>query len=79
MITHITKRIINWFNLRTRAELRPDHIFWQSLLVIHRQYFEEVLLDYVQTGRSPEHIYNQFSTIGCWLDLVIENGSMDNK
>ena len=77
MMTRTLKRIMHWLNPRKQFGTPPAHIFWEALLAIQWRYFEEVLQDYVQTGRSPEHIYHSFSTIDCWLDLACEYGWMN--
>ena len=78
-MTRLRMKIMNWFKPRKPGWCPADDVFWDALRDIHYRYFEEVLEDYVQTGRSPKHIYNSFSTIDCWLDLAIENGWMDDQ
>lgn len=79
MKTRMTERITQAIAPRKPIERRPDSVFWQSLIAINQRYFDEVLLDYVQTGRSESHIYNKFSTVSCWLDVAIEEGWIDEK
>ena len=76
-MTRLRKRITNWFAPRKPLGPVPDACFWEALVDVHWRYFEEALVDYVQTGRSPKHIYNSLSTITCWLSIASENGWMN--
>lgn len=77
-MTRLSMKISRWFSPRKQQRGLPDHVFWEALLDIQYRYFEEVLDDYVRTGRPRKHIFNSFSTIDCWLDVASENGWMND-
>ena len=58
----------------------PDPAFWQALLAVHNQYFEDELRHY--RNLPPEercgHISEAFRTLDCWLDVAIDNGWLDD-
>jgi len=77
-MTRLMKRIVDLIASRKRYARRTDASFWQAMLAVHREYFENALIDYGQSGRPSQHIYHQLCTLDCWLDIAIEQGWIDD-